>query len=262
MRKCRQCQTPYRVTLRSDHGHSWLQASHAYLLTDCDHLVIEQPPAGARATRMRRIAASAELGPLVRKLRGHEAECDSVFWARHDSDEDRALWLVTPVSHGTREEDAIADSNYSVAESRLTRASSFAELHQPRNMHGDPLPDWPAYWQSEGLGTRSDAWPGGVIETILVRADDAGALRELSRIISEIEGYPVLDEDHWSELEHERNHPSDHECYADEDEECGCDVAAHRRDIEDAGEAAAHAGRRTPTMTETRGARPAVPGSP
>ena len=125
-----------------------------------------------------------------------------MFWARHDSREEPALWLVTPVSHGSREESARDDSNYEVAERLLTDASSFGEV-----------------------GTRYDAWPGGVIETLLVRADDAPALRELERITDALADYPVLDDEHCSELEHERNHPSDHECYADE--LCECEVRNH-----------------------------------
>lgn len=154
---------------------------------------------GARSKRIRRIAAAM---PLVGDLRTHESSCDRVWWARHDSSEDRALWLVTPISHGTRDEDTLADSNYAVAEKQLTEASSFGEV-----------------------GTRDDAWPGGVIETLLVRADDAPALRELQSIIRALADYPVLDESHYSELEYERNHPSDHECYADED--CVCEVRTH-----------------------------------
>jgi hypothetical protein len=140
---------------------------------------------------------------IVGRLRAHEDACDRVIWTRHDSREDRALWLVTPISHGNREESACDDSNYEVAETILTAASSFGEV-----------------------STRYDAWPGGVIETLLVRADDAPALRELARIVDALSDYPILDDEHCSELEWDRAHPSDHECYS-EDEDCPCEVRNH-----------------------------------
>jgi hypothetical protein len=156
-----------------------------------------------RSKRAARIAATAGLGEFINRLRAHEDACDRNWMTRHDSREDRAVWLVTPISHGTRDEDARDDSNYQVAERLLTEASSFGEVT-----------------------ARYDAWPGGVIETILVRADDASALRVLMSIVSALEDYPVLDDEHHSALEDERAHPSDHECYS-EDPECGCEVRNH-----------------------------------
>lgn len=166
---------------------------------------------GARSRRAERIASAL---PIVASLRGHEAEVDRVWWSRHDSSEDRSLWLVTPVSHGTREEDALADSNYDTAERLLAEASSFGDTD-----------------------TRYDLWPGGRIETILVRADDAGALRCLQGIVSALADYPVLDDTHYSELQWERDHPSDHECYA---EDCSCPVAEHEAAMRKLGQRGAH----------------------
>ena len=182
---------------------------------------------GARTRRIQRIAASSELGNLVRKL-GLQADAyNRTWWARHDSREDQTIWLATPISHNGRREDAREDSNYDVAERSLNEASSFGERGQ--------WPDWTAqdgtvypgtvYW-SGGTDTRIDAWPGGTIETLLVRADDAPALRELGKIISALADYPVLDDEHCSALEWDYAHPSDHECYS-EDEDCPCAVRNH-----------------------------------
>jgi hypothetical protein len=179
------------------------------------------------STRTRR----AEAMPLVADLRVHEDECDRNWMTRHDSREDRSLWLVTPISHGTRSEDARADSNYEVAERLLNEASSFAERCQ--------WPDWTApdgtvypgtaYW-SGGTATRDDAWPGGVIETLLIRADDAPAIRELDRIIGALADYPVLDDEHCSALEWDRAHPDgdDGPCYSED--ELGCPCASRNHD--------------------------------
>lgn len=178
------------------------------------------------ATRTRRAQRIAHAMPIVSKLRAHESECDDNWMTRHDSREDRALWLVTPISHGTREENTRADSNYETAERLLNEASSFGE-------HGQ----WPAWTAADGTvypgekyvtggtSTRDDAWPGGIIETLLIRADDAPAIRELERIIDALEDYPVLDDEHFSGLEWDRNHPSDDECYAEYD--CSCAVRNH-----------------------------------
>jgi hypothetical protein len=184
--------------------------------------------AGARTRRARRIAASLELGDLVGQLRKHEDACDRNWMTRHDSHEDRSLWLVTPISHGNRSEDARDDSNYEVAQRLIDEASSFAERGK--------WPDWTAadgtvypgtpYW-SGGTAERHDAWPGGVIETLLVRADDAPALRVLNRVIRALADYPVLDDGHCGELEWERAHPSDDECYSEDDMGCPCAVRNH-----------------------------------
>jgi len=176
---------------------------------------------GARTHRTRRIA---EAMPLVADLRKHGSLYDQNWMTRHDSREDRELWLTTPISHGNRSEDARDDSNYEVAERLLNEASSFAERCT--------WPDWTAqdgtvhpgteYW-SGGTRERDDAWPGGVIHTLLVRADDAPALRVLNQIIDALADYPVLDDEHYSDLEWDRNHPDgdDGQCYS-EDEECPC----------------------------------------
>jgi hypothetical protein len=184
---------------------------------------------GARTRRQRRIAASAELGEFVGQLRAHQDACDRNWMTRHDSREDCALWLVTPVSHGNRSEDARDDSNYEVAKRLLDEASGFAERCT--------WPDWTAadgtvypgaaYWRG-GTATRDDAWPGGVICTLLVRADDAAALRVLQRIVSALADYPVLDDAHFYELEWDRAHPDGDAgaCYS-EDEECPCASRNH-----------------------------------
>jgi hypothetical protein len=179
------------------------------------------------STRTRRIERIAAVMPIVNQLRAHESDCDRNWMTRHDSREDRALWLVTPISHGTREEDARADSNYEVAERLLNEASGFAEAGR--------WPDWTAldgtvyrgatYWTG-GTSTRDDAWPGGVIETLLVRADDALALRELERIIDTLSDSAELDDEHAAALEWERAHPDENNCYS-EQEDCPCAAMNH-----------------------------------
>ena len=164
---------------------------------------------GCRTRRRNRIASSAEFGEIARELSKLESTCNSNWQTQHRSIGDlegTGYWLVTPISHGNRDEDALADSNFEVAEKMLEEASNFGETDY-----------------------RCDAWVGGVISTLMIRSDDAGAIRALNSIIRRLEDYPILDEEHFSELEYERNHPGDHECYA---EDCSCSVAVHRAEPE------------------------------
>jgi hypothetical protein len=207
-KRCAECGSPVMLL-------GW--GKNAYWThVDSSHDAHGAEPAWKPSVRERRAARIAAALPIVAELRGHEAEVDGVWWSRHSSSEDRALWLATPISHGTREESALADSNYEVAERMLTEASSFGEV-----------------------GTRDDLWPGGRIETLLVRSDDAGALVALQGIVGALEDGEPLDSEHHDALEDDRNHPSKGECYGDGD--CGCEVAEHRRKVARLGEAQAHA---------------------
>jgi len=154
--------------------------------------------AGARAKRMKRIA---ELFPVVAELRKHGGDCDRAWWSRHDSREDPDIWLTLPISANNRGDDDLAVSNFETARKLIEAVSAF------------------------GTDYRCDAWPGGVIETLTIRADDAGAVREADRVISSLQDYPVLDEEDYSEREWESNHPSETECYAEED--CSCEFSNH-----------------------------------
>jgi hypothetical protein len=185
---------------------------------------------GARTRRMRRIAASREFGDLVARLRANGAECDSDWMRRHESREDGRLWLTAPVSHANKASDTLSDCNYEVAGELLREASGFArwtvydaawrfagtDVKVPRGGYRH---------RTGGIAERSDAWPGGLIETILVRADDAAALRVLASIITSLADYPSLDDARLAEMEHEEAHPSGHECYGSDD--CGCEVRNH-----------------------------------
>lgn len=53
---------------------------------------------------------------------------------------------------------------------------------------------------------RESHWAVGWIEWIGVHKDDTKALEIADRITHELEGYPVVDEDHWSQLEWDEAH--------------------------------------------------------
>jgi hypothetical protein len=154
---------------------------------------------GARTRRAKRLAA---IFPIVEELAAHGEEIDGSWMTRRNS---RQFWfhLSTPISRNGRGGDALVDSNFYTAEKII-----------------DAVSPW-------GITHRSDLWPGGSIETLVIRADDAFALRELTSIVNWLtNGYPVLDEADYSQREWEENHPQEGECYSEYDcctkcDECG-----------------------------------------
>jgi hypothetical protein len=154
--------------------------------------------AGARTKRANRIANAY---PLVGQLMAHGKECDGVWWSRrHDGDDD---WftLTTPISVNNRGDEPMPEVNFEVAEETLDRDSAF------------------------GTEYRYDAWPGGLIKTLTIRADDALAVRSLGMVLDALADYPSLDDERLSAREWEQNHPSDRECYGGD--ECECDFRTH-----------------------------------
>lgn len=155
---------------------------------------------GARTRRAARIRYA--MG-IVDELLQHTYDVNSDWMTRrydYRSDETPGMWLTTPFAKNGRGDTALAESNYRVISADLERVAAF------------------------GTDYRVDAWPGGTIHTLLVRSDDALALRAVRQWIDALADYPVADEMDWSELEWEQNHPdADNYCYAEDPESCGCD---------------------------------------
>lgn len=153
---------------------------------------------GARTRRAKRLA---RIFPIAAQLSAHGQECDDIWWARRDSRHD---WfeLTTPISRNSRGDTPLAESNFRVTERLLNEGSAF------------------------GFSYRYDLWPGGQIQTIVIRTDDAGALRTIQGIVNALSDYPVLSDDDHSELQWEEDHPSETECYSEYEccSKCGkCD---------------------------------------
>jgi hypothetical protein len=147
-----------------------------------------------------RIARIAEAMPFVGQLVELRGEMNRNAWTRHDSDESH-LWVPLPVSMNDRADDPLDESNYEIARRLIDDVAAF------------------------GTDYRMDAWPSGVIHTLMVRIDDALALREAESIVRGLEHYSILDEEDYSQREWDHNHPSEDECYA---EDCSCDAAKRR----------------------------------
>jgi len=150
------------------------------------------------SVRERRAARIRAVMPIVEDLARYTGEVDSSWQTRrYDRDNSGLCWLTTPFSVNARGDSALAESNYRVIEKDLSEVAAF------------------------GTDFRIDLWVGGSIHTLQVRADDALALRAVDRWVAALADYPVADESDFSEVEWEQNHPSEGECYADEDCPCG-----------------------------------------
>ena len=138
---------------------------------------------------------------IVGKLAAHTNDCDSNWMTRRQNyDTDNAVWLTTPFSRNGRGDSPLAESNYRVIRTDLERVAGM------------------------DISERGDAWPGGTIDTLMVRADDALALRCVEQWADALADYPVADEMDMSEVEWEQNHPTEGECYSDDDD-CPCGVS-------------------------------------
>lgn len=152
---------------------------------------------GTRARRMRRIAAAM---PIVAELNAHTADVDGVWWSRRiDSATEGVTWLALPISRNGRGDEPLAESNYRVISADLEKASAF------------------------GTDYRIDAWPGGTIHTLMIRADDALAIRAAEQWVTALADYPVADDMDFSAEEWDQHHPSESECYS-EDPDCPCEA--------------------------------------
>lgn len=127
---------------------------------------------GPRTKRMMRLA---RLFPELPKFQELERELDGNWLTLHASSE-ASFEVPLPLSTcdaGMSEADRVlAESNYAVAEERLEAAALF----------------------DDAVSYRTDHWVGPPITTLVIRGDDAGAVREAAEIIATLEMYGVLDE--------------------------------------------------------------------
>lgn len=98
-----------------------------------------------------------------------------------------------PVLGQTRDSDTLTRSNYRVA---LARLREVAKGHETD--HEDPTERLQTV-----LDTRCNHWACGWIETIYVWAGDDAAVEAADSLLESLEGYPVLCEEDWGNLESE-----------------------------------------------------------
>jgi hypothetical protein len=129
---------------------------------------------GARSKRAARLAKVFD----VASLRGGESEMNRSWMTQRDGDYE---WYWVPIGIGCHgASDLVDESNFEVAEKLIEAASDFADFRY-----------------------RYDNWVGPQVKTLMVRVDDAGALREALRIMATLADYPVLSDEDYSEREHD-----------------------------------------------------------
>jgi len=110
----------------------------------------------------------------VLTLREAHGGPDAAYYGEHPD------WLICPDLGTHRDADALARSNYAVLEQRLRDSDGDEETwHEESSGH------WAVGWVA-GLAVK----PGTKAEQILAAAE------------AELGDYPVLDEEHWSDLEY------------------------------------------------------------
>lgn len=149
---------------------------------------------GARTKRIKRLekifpSLFAELTEFT-----NEAHQGATFHVERDSLV--SVWFATPFMM-TRDADALTESNFEVIRDDLQHIS-------PEGVDVHHFSHWACGWY----------------DRLYIRKDDAAQLRAVQAWINALADYPVADEDHFSELEWNRDHPGtyDGECYCDNDD--------------------------------------------
>lgn len=127
------------------------------------------------------------------EIMSNHAALDS--WDNYVGSRDMAEWFVFLGQH--RESDALSRSNFIVGLQKLGGESKTVQI---RNV---------------------GHWAVGWIEEIMIDPVDTVAVAKAEQMLKALDGYPVLDEDHFSELEWTENHATEGECYS-ENLDCPC----------------------------------------
>jgi hypothetical protein len=128
--------------------------------------------AGARTKRARRLANIFD----VDALRDGETAMNRSWMMQRAGDSE---WYWVPIGISVHEAgDLVDESNFEVAERLIEAASDFGDFRY-----------------------RYDNWVGPQVRTLMVRVDDAGALRAALDILKGLSDYPVLDDADLSERE-------------------------------------------------------------
>lgn len=144
--------------------------------------------AGARTKRARRLAKVLD----VAELRVGEDAMDKSWMTMRDGAYD---WYWVPVGISVHNaSDMVDESNFDVAERLLEAASDFA---------GVAYGGVKVREAGETVRYRWDNWVGPPVRTLMVRVDDAGALREALAIRKTLSDYPILSDEDYSEREHD-----------------------------------------------------------
>ncbi|MFE0775715.1 hypothetical protein [Streptomyces sp. NPDC058861] len=154
---------------------------------------------GARTRRIDRIRKAMPFTEELEKLTEQAHEGASFH---RDRDEFTRMWYATSIMR-TRDAGPLEESNWTVVTDDLVQS------------HPD------------GVETHSFGhWACGNYDRLYVRRDDALAIRAVQNWVTRLSDYGIADEEHYSEMEWDHNHPNEIECYSS-DPECSCDANTH-----------------------------------
>jgi hypothetical protein len=71
---------------------------------------------------------------------------------------------------------------------------------------------------------RFSHWAVGWVEELTHDAGNPAVVAAVAQWREALDGYPVADEMHWSQLEWDENHPSDGQCYSDDPDCCALEA--------------------------------------
>lgn len=170
---------------------------------------------GTRARRAKRIAATY-LGEFIEQCQQAEVERENFRrkWSGgfgYSTDRENGVQYITTPLGTHRDADVLGESNWSVIEPAMQAADSFGHVSE----HAGVV--------QHTEGSCLNGWN----ESIVIRVDDAVALKEAMEFVDALQNYPVLDEDDYSGREYASNHPGGGECYVDND--CECSDGEHHR---------------------------------
>jgi hypothetical protein len=120
----------------------------------------------------------------------------------------------------SRDSKTLEESNFDVVQTKL---AELPEWVPPDVEEGDEEP-------ISRQVIRESHWAVGWVEWICIHESDAAALELCSRLVERVEGYPSLDDEHWSKLQSEAAESTWKNCY--NEKERIKYIREHRRDFE------------------------------
>lgn len=153
---------------------------------------------GARSKRIERVTRAYP--EITRELAQFTTECHDglTFHGAGRRVAIQTCWYATPFM-ASRDADALEMSNYRVIKADLLK-------RDPDGVEEHHFGHWAYGWY----------------DRIYIRRDHPVAIALVRDWIKALEDYPVADDDDFSELEYEMDHPGDGLCYSDDSDLCGC----------------------------------------
>jgi hypothetical protein len=110
----------------------------------------------------------------------------------------------------SRDSSTLEESNFQVVQRELAKLPEWEPPASPEDIDNDEEP-------ISRQVIRESHWAVGWVEWTEIHESDTAALALCNKLAAKEEGYPVLDEEHWSQLEDEEAQRIWKDCYDDAD---------------------------------------------